>query len=139
MSARLKAVWRSFMGMPRWVRIWVTLLATTNLASLGFLDTAIGFWTAVAFGVVAAFNMPMMIIQSGLTRLMSFPHFVWVPLLIFIYPKLFGADALEPGSAVYIFGLAVFTVNGISLLFDVYESVRWLRGDREVLGIEAKQ
>lgn len=135
MNARFAAVWRSFMGMPLWVKIWVTLLATTNTASLGFLGSDIGLWTAVAFGVVCAFNVPMMLIQNGLTRLMSFPHFVWVPLLVFIYPQLFGANALEPGSAVYILGLAVFVMNGISLLFDVYECVGWLRGERGVMGI----
>lgn len=136
MSARLSAVWRSFLGLPLWVRIWVALLAATNLASLWFLDTAIGFWTAVAFCLVGALNVPMMVIQGGLTRLMSFPHFVWVPLLIFLYPQLFGPDALEPGSPVQIFGIAVFAMNGISLLFDVYESFIWLRGGREVLGIK---
>ena len=112
------------------------LLVATNLASLGFLDSPIGFWTAIAFCLVGALNGPMMVIQGGLTRLMSFPHFAWVPLLVFLYPHLFGANALEPGSPLHIFGLAVFTVNGISLLFDVYEGFIWLRGGREVLGIK---
>ncbi|MHA1536226.1 MAG: hypothetical protein ACTSUD_01610 [Alphaproteobacteria bacterium] len=134
MSARLAAVWRSFRGLPLWVRIWVTLLAASNLASLGFLDSAIGVWTAIAMAAVVVLNGPMMVIQGGLTRLMSFPHFVWAPLLVFIYPRLFGADALEPGSPVHIFALAVFTVNGISLAFDIYESIAWLRGGREILG-----
>lgn len=134
MSARLVAVWRSFRGMPLWVRIWVSVLATTNTASLLFLDTAIGAWTAIAFVVVCTFNIPMMLVQHGLTRLMSFPHFVWVPLLIFLYPQLFGQSPVEPGSLVHIFGILVFAVNGISLLFDIYESFVWLRGGREVLG-----
>ncbi len=136
MKARLALIWRSFTGLPLWVRVWVTVLVATNLVSLGFLDTAIGFWTAAAFCVVAAFNGPMMVVQGGLTRLMSFPHFVWMPLLVFLYPQLFGANALEPGSPVHVFGLAVFAVNGISLLFDVLESFVWLRGGREVLGIK---
>lgn len=136
MSARLALIWRSFTGLPLWVRVWVTLLAATNLASLGFLDSPVGFWTAIAFCFVAALNGPMMVVQGGLTRLMSFPHFVWVPLLIFLFPQLFGDNAVEAGSPVHIFGLAVFAVNGVSLLFDVFESISWLRGGREVLGIK---
>ncbi len=107
-----------------------------NTATFWLLDTEIGFWSAVAFGIVCFFNMPTMIIQGGLTRLMPIPHLVWVPLLVYLYPYLFGPTAIESGDPVYILGIMVFGVNSISLLFDVYESFRWLRGDREILGIE---
>ena len=137
MSEKMNRLWQSITGLPRWVQVWVMILATTNMASLLFLDTDIGFWSAVAFfGVVSGLNMPMMFIQGGLTRALSFPHLIWVPLLVYIYPSIIGPNALDPASPVFQFGVAIVVVNGISLLFDFMECVRWLKGGREVLGLE---
>ena len=43
---------------------------------LAFLDQ-VGRYTALAaFGIVCLFNMPMMWIQRGMTRLLAIPHFM---------------------------------------------------------------
>ncbi len=135
MAGRLSRLWRSILGLPAWVKIWVIILASTNMASFAFLHTQTGRWTAIAFVIVGCFNMPMMFIQGGLTRLLSMPHFVWAPLLVYIYPRVFGAHALDWSSPEHTFALAVFTANGISLMFDALETFRWLSGRREILGL----
>ena len=138
MNARISRIGKSFMGLPNWVKIWVMMiLMPVNMAPFFFLNTEIGLWSAVAFSVVCAVNMPTMIIQGGLTRLLSFPHFIWIVLLIFLYPYLFGAGALDSDDPIYILGMSLFVVNIISLLFDSLEAYRWLRGEREILGIAA--
>lgn len=136
MNKRLAQLWKSFRGIPLWVQIWLIILTATNMASFWFLDSTIGYWTAIAFAIVGGINMPAMIIQAGLTRFLSLIHMVWVPLLVFLYPLLFGQNAVELDGSVYFLGVMVFVINGTSLLFDFYESFRWLRGDREVLGLE---
>lgn len=132
----MKRLLASMMGLPLWIQLWLMALMGVNMASVLFLDTPVGFWTAVAFGVVCMFNMPTMMIQSGMTRLLSAPHLVWVPLLIFIYGQLSGVSGAELSGPIRFYAIAVFTVNGISLLFDVLEIYRWIGGRREILGIE---
>ncbi|OGT55862.1 MAG: hypothetical protein A3E01_14860 [Gammaproteobacteria bacterium RIFCSPHIGHO2_12_FULL_63_22] len=124
----------SMLGLPAWVQAWMVILLATNMAAFAFLDTDVGFWTAGAFAVVAAFNLPMMVIQGGLTRLLSVPHFVWLALVPYLFLSLFGSEPLPPGSTRH-FAVAVLVVNSISLMFDFLEVYRWLKGQREVLGI----
>jgi len=128
-------VWRSLAGIPLWIQLWLVVLAGTNLASLVFLDTAAGRWTAAAFTVVGVFNLPLVVIQGGLTRLLSFTHLVWVPLLFVLIRQLIEPDFATADTATRFFVMAVVAVNGISLALDVVEMWRWSRGEREVLGL----
>ncbi|WP_300303969.1 hypothetical protein [Ferrovibrio sp.] len=112
----------------------MVILFGTNMASAAFPDSDVGYWTGIAFLVVCGLNMPTMLLQGGLTRLLSFPHFIWVPLVLYLYSRLFGVDALPAGPA-RPYAVAVLLVNSISLLFDLLEAYRWIRGDRRVLGI----
>ena len=102
-----------------------------------YLDTDIGYWTAVAGGLVVATNMPMMFAMGGVTRALSLPHMIWVPLLIYIFPRIIGSGALDPSSAEFQLGVTIFVFNSISLAFDFLDSYRWLNGEREILGLEA--
>lgn len=128
-------LWRSIVGLPAWVKFWLMVLAGTNMASFAFLHTDTGRWAAMAFAIVGAINMPMMFVQGGLTRLLSLPHFVWAPLLIHLFPKIIGPSALDHADPEFLFAAALFAVNGISLMFDALESVRWFGGRREILGL----
>lgn len=128
-------VWRSLAGLPRWVQLWLLVLVGTNMAALAFLDTAAGRWTACAFAVVAIVNVPMIVIQGGLTRLLSFAHLVWIPLLFVLLRQLLAPDFASIEAATRGFVVAVVGVNGVSLAFDFIEMWRWGRGEREVLGL----
>lgn len=39
---------------------------------------------------------------------------------------------METASAEFGYAILLVVINGISLVFDVYDSFRWLRGEREV-------
>jgi len=132
----MRRLWRSILGLPQWVQGWVAILIATNMASLWFLDHPIGLWTAIAAAAVAATNLPIMIVQGGITRLLSFPHIVWVPLLFFILDELVRADGPAVGSAIWVFGVTVFAANLISVMFDLLDIVRWSHGEREILGLD---
>ncbi len=129
-------LFRSMAGLPRWVQLWLPILFTTNMASLAFLDTDIGRYTAMAFAVVFTVSMPMMLIQRGMTRLLAFAHVVWLPLVIYLFDRLWGADPIEAGT-VRTYALLVFSFNTMSLLFDVVDAAKWLGGRREVLGLKS--
>lgn len=130
----MKQLLQSMMGLPRWVQLWLPILFGTNTASLWFLDQTVGQYTALAFAFVFLVSQPMMLIQKGMTRMLAFPHVVWVPLVVYLAGQLWGAAPLAPGS-VRTYALMVFTVNSISLGFDVVDAARWLGGRREVLGL----
>jgi len=54
------------------------------------------------------------------------------------HPPAPGRDARQRAvsGAEWVFGIILFVINGISLVFDVVDSWRWLRGEREVPGLE---
>ena len=137
MSTKMSDVLQSIMAMKTWVKIWLMMLGPANMAAFLFLDTNIGYWSAVAGVLVVATNIPMMFIQGGVTRALSLPHMIWVPLLIYIFPQIIGPDALDPMSAEFKLGVTIFVLNSISLAFDFLESYRWVKGEREILGLEA--
>lgn len=137
MSEKLNRTFRSIAGMKLWVKIWLMLLGPANMLAFLYLDTDIGYWTAVAGGLVVATNIPMMFAMGGVTRALSLPHMIWVPLLIYIFPRIIGPEALDPGSAEFRLGVTIFVFNSISLAFDFLESYRWFNGEREILGLDA--
>ena len=137
MGEKMNRTFKSIMGMKLWVKIWLMMLGSANMLAFLHLDTDIGFWTAVAGGLVVATNIPMLFAMGGVTRALSLPHMVWVPLLIYIFPKIIGPDALDPASAEFRLGVTIFVFNSISLAFDFLESYRWFKGEREILGLEA--
>lgn len=133
MSDNFERILASMLGLPRWVQGWMAILFGMNMASFAFLDTRVGMWTAAAFAVVASLNMTLMFFQGGLTRLLSFPHFVWLPLMPYLLLNLYGVEPLPPGN-LRTFATGLLFVNSISLVFDTLEAIRWIRGGREVLG-----
>ena len=133
----MNQVFRSIAGMKLWVKVWLMMLGPANMAAFLYLDTDIGYWSAVAGGLVVATNIPMMFAMGGVTRALSLPHMIWVPLLIYILPRSIGPEALDPASAEFRLGVTIFVFNSISLAFDFLESYRWVKGEREILGLEA--
>lgn len=135
MSDRLERIAASMFGLPRWVQGWMAILFGLNMASFAFLDTRVGMWAAAAFAVVASLNMTLMYLQRGLTRLLSFPHFLCLPLMPYLFLSLYGSEPLPPGN-LRNFATCLLVVNSASLAFDTLEAIRWVRGDREVLGLD---
>lgn len=130
-------IWRSYRSLPLWVQLWVGLiLVPVNVAPLFFLDTPIGRMAVLAFLFVGATNLPIMYWARGMTRLMSVPHlFAWIPLVGFVVVRLYGTNGAPVSSAEWMLGWALLAVDGFSLVFDLLDSWRWVRGEREMPGI----
>ncbi len=129
---------QSFDGLKNWVKIWILVLVLVNGASLFFLSTPIGQWTAFAALFIAVSNSFLIIRYAGLTRILAFPHHIWMPLLVAIIARLI-ADGQHPqvSSLELGFGVLVVITNAVSLLFDVNDVVQWMAGKREVLGLDS--
>jgi hypothetical protein len=134
MSGRLRDCWASFRALPVWVQWWVGgLLIPVNALPFFLLDTPTGRLGAAASLVVVMSNVPVMLAERGMSRLLSIPHLIaWIPLCVALLLRAFSGDPIENWERALLF--ALLAVNGVSLLFDAIDSWRWLRGDREVPG-----
>jgi len=129
-------IWSSARTLPLWVQAWVFLLLTpVNLASLYFISEPMGKLIVglIFLGVLP--NVPIMLAERGISKLMSVSHLpAWTVLVLLI------VLARPEGSEAYDYYLTVLAViNGISLLLDYIDSIKWFRGDRAVAGRENRQ
>lgn len=110
------------------VRLWLMLLLAANLAApLFFLHRAEAQVVVLAF--VA--SMVMMIILTGLTgftRLLGLGHVFWIPMIIWLWPRL---DQIPSDDAFGVWIRVMIAVNTLSLVIDAVDVVRYLAGDRE--------
>ena len=127
-------VWQSFRRLPVWVQLWVAVwLMPVNLVGLAFIGAemapqAVLVTSLAILGML--FNIPIMLYWRGLSKAMSLPHLVfWIP-LTFVLIGLLGSQALSGSYLTYVWVL--FLTNSLSLVFDIKDSVDWVRGDRAV-------
>lgn len=142
MNDRLLQCWRSFQALPLWVQIWVAgILIPVNALAFFMLDTAAGQLAAIAATIVVVTNIPIMLIERGMSKLMAIPHLIaWYPLVFILAYRLFnGASWDGPEALESAFIVLVIVINGISLVFDTKDSIDWLRGFREIPGQESDQ
>ena len=127
-SGLLAAFWQSFAVLPLWVKLWVGLLSTVNMASLVFVSQPSGGLIAALVFAGISLSMVAAIYKGGLSRLVGLGHIIaWVPLvliLVFTPPLATGAYSA------YLTLLLV--INTVSLVFDINDFRLWLAGDRAV-------
>lgn len=135
MNKRLSDIYRSFRSMPLWVQVWVAgILMPVNALPFFMLDHPVGQAGAAAAVFVLATNLPLAWLYRGMNRVLAIPHLIaWTPLQLFLLMWLFTGDDADGPAMVT--ALALVLVNGISLLFDAVDTVRWLRGERETPGL----
>lgn len=124
----------SFRAMPTWVQCWVGgVLVPAIVAPFFFLDSELGRVAALASIFVAVTNLPIMLIERGMSRLMAIPHLIaWIPLIVYLGWIL--ANAAPLGVAERSLAIALILITGVSVVFDVFDTYRWVRGEREIPG-----
>lgn len=136
-AARAMDVYTSFRTLPRWVQIWVMgVLFPINIAAV-LIWFATGHplaqWTGLAALFVGCVNAYITLTERGVSRLTSVPHLpVWIPAQILAVLWLIGDAPMSLGMTV--FALIYAVTIGISNLFDIFDTWRWIRGDRSVAG-----
>ena len=116
------------MSMPTPWRLWLLVLVSFNaLAPMFFLPRVEALATLGAL-VVSISLMTLLTHWTGFSRLLGLGHFVWIPLLIFLWARLEAAPATD------LFGLwirGVIALDAISLVIDASDVIRWLTGERD--------
>jgi hypothetical protein len=125
-------IWRSFMRLPLWVQVWVAvILVPVNMAPLLFYQEPYAVWIAILSVGGMMPNLPIMLIDRGLSKRMALPHLViWTPLVILLVWLLTGLVGADP---LYMNMLALLlVVDLVSLAFDYPDAFKWWRGDRDI-------
>lgn len=135
-----RRIWRSWLSMKPWVKTWLFFLNGVFLAGLLFPAQPLTLWVLAAYLASGPLLAGIMIWQGGLTRLLGLAHLIpWTPLAVYLALRLTG-DAvgprvgLETHGNLYWWVLVLLATLAVCLVFDVYDVVRWIRGERFVLG-----
>ena len=119
---------RGVMNMPIHWQLWLMALVGANMiAPLFFLDQIEAQVTLATF-LLSATLMTVLTARFGFTRLLGLGHIFWIPLLLFLIPRL---TSIPAESVFGIWVRVLLILNGVSLIIDAVDVVRYIKGDRE--------
>jgi len=118
---------RGILSMPLHWQLWLGLLVGANgvapLFFFGHVEARVVLVTLVASMVL----MTYLTSRYGFTRILGLGHVLWIPLFGFLFTRLGDIPAVDT------FGIWIRTLivlNGISLVIDTIDVVRYFTGDR---------
>ena len=119
---------RTMMRFSPIPRLWLGFLIIVNLSALYFIDA---MEAKVVLGVLAVSVMIMSAIhwRLGFVRLLGLGHILWFPMIVWLWSQLDQSPPLAEDVKVWM--LVVMVTNGISLLIDSIDVIRYLMGERE--------
>jgi hypothetical protein len=117
---------RNISKMPMGWWPWMAGLPLINLSSVFFLPRTEA-WVVLGTGLLAATIMTVLHAKLGYVRLVGIGHFVWIPMLIWL---VFRLDRVLEGTLFYGWLITLIVMDTVSLLIDIVDLVRYLRGDR---------
>ena len=119
---------KGLMSMPMPWPVWLGLLVAVNVAdSIYYFETIEAKVVLAAFLASAAF-MTAIFAAKGFVRLLGIGHICWIPMVPWLWTRL---DQVEPGNLIGYWMIAVVALNGISLIIDAIDVVRYVTGDRK--------
>ncbi|WP_416398620.1 hypothetical protein [Allohahella sp. A8] len=137
-----RAIGRSWMSLKTWVKVWLFYLNIVFLCSIPLYgqDPSV-LWILVAYIASGPFLLAFMASQRGLSRLLGLAHIVpWTPLLAYLCTRLWSDGALGPQitfeSQPLLFAYVLLLIDTvlICLAFDYIDVLRWLRGEKYLMG-----
>jgi len=130
----LSDIWKSYLGLPMWVKIWVfVILVPVNIASIWFFGNP-GSNLVVSFAIAGLlFNAIPIWLDRGFSSAMAIPHVIfWAPLTIILVYYLMISEVFLTDDYRY-FLIILMVCNLISLSFDIPDLFKWLRDRKKVI------
>lgn len=118
-----KCLFRMRFPWPVWM---MALMAVNMIGPLFFIGRAEARVVLAVF-VISAGLMMALYASRGFSRILGAGHVLWLGLLPWLWSR-YGLIQPDDWFAVWI--LAVIAINGLSLIIDAIDVVRYLRGDR---------
>ena len=118
---------KAMLLMPKpWVA-WVGLLMAVNMVGPFFFMATLEAKVVLVTMMASAGLMMFIFAQKGFVRLLGLAHIFWIPLIFWLWAR------GNPGAPVTGFDhwiLAVIVLNGLSLVIDAVDVIRYFKGDR---------
>jgi hypothetical protein len=130
----------SWISIKPWVKNWLFFLNSLFLVSVVFLNDPATKWILLAYVASAPLLAWMMMVKHGITRLLGMAHLIpWLPLLGYLVLRLttglVGAQVLIERQPIFASYLYLLSANiSLCLLLDVWDMVRYFKGERYVFG-----
>ncbi len=109
------------------VKVWLLLLVAANSVAPLFFLQRVEAQAVVAAMMISATLMSLLTARFGFTRLLGLGHILWVPLLAFLFTRM---DDIPASDAFGIWIRVLFVLNGISLVIDAVDVIRYIAGER---------
>ncbi len=119
---------KGLMSMPMPWPLWIGLLVVVNIAGPIYFFEALEAKVVLAAFVASAASMTAIYAAKGFVRLLGIGHIFWIPMVPWLWTRL---DHVEPGNLIGYWMIAVVALNGISLIIDAIDVVRYVTGDRK--------
>jgi hypothetical protein len=140
MSSPARRIWLSWLAMKPAVKAWLFFLNAVFLSALFFPMEPLTAWVLAAYLASGPLLAAFMVAQRGLTRLLGIAHLIpWIPLSAYLVLRLstdVAGPRVDPAAqgSLFLYVVVLLGTLSICLGLDVYDVVRWMRGERYVLG-----
>ena len=116
--------------MPKpWVA-WVGLLMAVNMIAPFFFMATIEAKVVLATMIASAVLMMFIFARKGFVRLLGLGHIFWIPLIFWLWGR---GNTGAPVTGFDQWILAVIVMNGVSLVIDAVDVIRYFKGERAPL------
>ncbi len=119
---------KGLMSMPMPWPVWLGLLVAVNVAGPIYFFEAVEAKVVLAAFLASAVLMTAIFATKGFVRLLGIGHIFWVPMVPWLWIRL---DQVGLDSPLGYWMIAVVALNGISLIIDAIDVVRYVTGDRK--------
>lgn len=139
-GGRLARIGHSWMALKTWVKVWLFFLNAVLLAAIAFIPDPLALATLASLPVTLVLLLAFALRMGGLNRLMGLGHLIpWLPLLGYLGLRLIGDRAgprIDPAAepALFAWAAVLGASLAVCLALDAWDVMRWLRGERYVLG-----
>jgi len=126
-----RRIGQSWMSLPLWVKTWLFALNAVFLLSPVFLPWEAARIVLIPYVASGPLLGAFAVFEGGLTRAMGIAHLVpWTPMLVWLTIWIANSETLGIARG---YAVLLATMMVICLAFDVYDLLRWVRGERAVL------
>jgi hypothetical protein len=116
---------------PVWLQAWVYWMVLVNLGSVVFVRQRVEARWVLGLFLVNGIFMSWLNDVQGFTRLLGLSHVIfWTPLLIYLIRRI---PRIETRSPFGVYVRIVLATNGVSLVVDYVDVIRYLLGERAPL------
>ena len=118
---------KGMLKLPLHWQLWLVLLVTANVVTPFFFlhrpEARVVLGTILASMTL----MTLLTARFGFTRIVGLGHILWIPMLALLFTRLGDIPAID---AFGIWIRALFALNGLSLVIDAADVIRYIAGER---------